>query len=372
MKINSFIVSICLFSFISASVQLEALQKRKNEKSTKTNSQESGEKITCLAGNHFTTTAELLYWQASEGHLSYGNFVKGLAPFAEVVIGRVFQEELNLNFEWNPGFRLGLGYQFAEADDWDLYFNYTYMYSTAQGSKAGDFSARDVIFPSWDTFFLGLYAIDARAKWNVNYNVLDGEIGKNYLIGTRLEARPFLGLRGATIHQHYKAEYDSFFNGKTSTFKAKNKFDGIGIRAGTDLLWHFTKNWSLCGQLSGALLYGRFDVNQKVDGFLPSDEPDPFKEILSGMKSRDFWQPATTVQAAIGFSWEKAFKEKKQHLTLSLMYEINEWFKQNQFFVMQNTIAGNKGGDQVPILKGTSTDGDLGFQGVTLRAQFDF
>jgi hypothetical protein len=370
---NKKIFSVVL---LLSAISVEAVQTRLAQEVNQISSEDiygnkQGKVSSPFPGSHALVGLEFLYWQANEDHLTYGNMVTGISKTNGATA--LDEEELNLRFEWNPGFRVGLGYQFANADDWDLNFIYTYMHNRAHGSKTADLNKAETVFASWDPLFLGIVNIKGQAKWKLNYNVLDAVVGKAYLIGTRLSARPFLGLRGAMIRQHYSANYASFFNGQNSNFKARSRFEGIGIRAGGDLFWHFTKHWGLCGDLSGALLYGQFNVSQSGLGNFPG-KGDSFSIVPSGMKNRHFWKTVATIQAAIGFTWERFYHADKRRFALSLKYEINEWFKQNQFFTMRNYLtAGNGGGgDQVPILAGSATDGDLGFQGATLRAELDF
>ncbi len=41
-----------------------------------------------------------------------------------------------MNYHWNPGFRVGIGGQLKEHDDWDLALNYTFIRNTARRAKS--------------------------------------------------------------------------------------------------------------------------------------------------------------------------------------------------------------------------------------------
>jgi|SRR6185437_447726 len=136
----------------------------------------------------FTTDA--LYWKATEDNLT----------FASKVTENGTQQSLETpHFNWKPGLRLGLGGFFGKYDQWDLYCNWTYLYSKASNSVSVTSSSDFLMTDWWD----GTDFTNASAKWTLDYNTLDMEVGRNYFISKKVCFRPHVGVRGAWIHQKY-------------------------------------------------------------------------------------------------------------------------------------------------------------------------
>lgn len=262
--------------------------------------------------NRFLVDLSFIYWQASEDGLEYGLSEKAqesvvydvrgiIGPTTNTDVGYSLSGSLKdqkMDFKWDPGFKAGIGLVFGERDQWDLLLNWTWLQSTAQGSYKGDQSISKEIMaptlllnpqpsalqytvPSWGPVVLGGPAANATSHWRLHYNTLDLELGRNFFLSKNLTLRPHIGLRGASLHQNIKAQYDSILNGLVgladgvpvptvnfggfspgNQFKGKNDYDAGGLRGGLDANWNFTNCFAVYGKISGALLYGRFKVEE--------------------------------------------------------------------------------------------------------------
>lgn len=295
-----------------------------------------------LYNSGWNIAADFIYWRADEDGLEYGK--SG---------GKLHRPDT----AWSPGFKFGVGYTFGNQDFWDVFLRWTFFQTHQHGHEHGS------LHPWWSPTLLGPKAKHASSKWRLHYNTLDLELGRDYFISKSIALRPHLGLRGALIWQHYDAKYKGVFAEGTflTNIKAKNNFGGVGVRAGAQLFWHFTEDWSVIGSLAGALLYGHFNIDQDLKGVVGGGHSH--KDI-----NQELSRVAPNLEASLGFQWETFFSEDRYRVAVSLAYEFTEWFSQNQMS-RQELIDGN---GQVGVTHFDRNNGDLGLQGATLEVRFDF
>lgn len=328
----------------------------------------------------FNLHVDFLYWKANEDGLEYGTKIK-----ASPLIGQasnIKTKLFDLNFQWDPGFRVGAAYNFNEIDDWTLKLNWTHIHNHAHGSSSAqgiESQVRnvDTIISPWVNllFELRFGASHASAHWKVDYNTLDLDFSKSLHLSKKFFFTPFFGFRGAWINQDYKAKYESVFIlaekapvfSRDVTFKAKNDFRAFGMRTGGEILCNLNKNWFLFSQITGNLMYGKFQVLMKNlndqglgEGGIP---PMP----LDFKATENFWRVRLAFEEAIGLGWEVFFRNNLSRLRIQFSYELSQWLHQNELFYTfyfrgQDTISS------VPI----RNQGDLSFQGIRVGMQYDF
>ena len=181
-----------------------------------------------------------------------------------------------------------------------------------------------------------------------------------------LSFRPFFGVRGAWIDQNMRYSYDlptyvpPFFY-KT---RFKNDYHAFGLLAGMNINWFFNNHWSIYGKAAASGLHGEFDVTTHVR----QTAADPaYSGGLVLINAKDeIHRVRYSLEAALGLQWETYFSKNRHRFSISLGYEFLQWFHQNQlkkFLTNQN-----------PGILGAYTQqhGNLGLQGGTLAARFDF
>lgn len=230
------------------------------------------------------------------------------------------------SFNWDFGFRAGLGYQ-MEHDQWDVQLYYTWFRTEAKGhlgtsegesllsSFFGSFFAVTALFPYTSTDF----------KWNLLLNMFDWELGRNCVFSQALLLRPFLGLKGGWIHQNVYTQWQAL--SFSATENLKNHFYGIGPSAGVDSQWKFLnlKNHclSLLGDFSLALMWGYWSFN---DVYTKSASPQNF---TVGLQNDDGAAPF--FQTFMGIGWDSKLKNDHLHFAIRLGYEMEFWVDQLQF-----------------------------------------
>jgi hypothetical protein len=272
---------------------------------------------------------------------------------------------------WDPGFKVGAGYTWGCQDFWDVFLRWTHLDSDQSGEKKTPLSDTSrALLPVWSPTVLDQQASRAHASWQVRYNTLDLELGRNYFISKTVAIRPYVGIRGASILQHYEAKYRGVITPLApdlrTHMKAENNFRGLGARAGAQLRWHFVSDWSIFGSVAGSLLCGWYDLHQKLKGatLIPPVVLTPF-----GFKD-SFTKVATNLEASLGFEWEYFFSDDDYRVAVSVAYEFSEWFSQNR--MKQFNLVDNGINTQVGVATVGSQNGDLGLQGATLQVRFDF
>jgi hypothetical protein len=328
----------------------------------------------------FNAHADFLYWKADEDGLEYGTKMKATPLIGQSSTTKT--ELLDLDFEWNPGFRAGIGYTFDRFDCWALNLNWTHIHNHAHRSSSAlgmesQVGNVDTIISPWVNllFELRAGASKASAHLHVHYDTLDLIFGRSLSLSKRFTLNPHFGLRAAWINQHYKAEYNSVFILAESappftrevTFKAKNDFNGYGLRAGAEFMCHLSRNWHIFSQLAGNILYGKFKVNMKNLNDQGLGEGSVLPQPLNFKAVEHLWRVRPSFEESIGLGWDTFFRQSRSRLRLRAAYEFTQWPNQNELFYTfyfrgQDTISS------VPI----RSQGNLSFQGLRAGIQFDF
>jgi hypothetical protein len=332
------------------------------------------------ACSKFNAHLDFLFWRADQDGLEYGTKI-----IAGPIIGSSSKTKtklLDLHFDWDPGFRVGIGYLFKHFDYWAVNLDWTHIHnhahgkSSAQGieSQVGDINT--IISPWVNLLFeLRVGASKAHAHWNLGYDTLDLVTGRSFGLSNRIALNPYFGFRAGLIDQRYRAKYESVFILAESAppfkrevvFKGKNVFAGFGLRGGGELLWSLSRHWHLFSQLSGNILYGKFTVHMKNLHDQGLGEGDVPPMPLDFFAKEHFWRVRLNFEEAIGLGWERFFRRDRYHLSIRVAYEMSQWLNQNELFYTfyfrgQDTISS------VPI----RSQGDLSFHGVQAGVRFDF
>lgn len=248
----------------------------------------------------------------------------------------------DVNFGWNWGFRVAVGMD-IDQDEWDTNLSYTWFQAHKHSKAAGDANVYSIANPA-----LG-GVNSASAKWHIDYNGLDWDVGGNYMVRTHLAMRPHVGVKFGWINQ----DVHSSFVGTTTTVNPhlKSKFFGVGPSSGVTSKWNFAEGFNLFGDLSGALMWGNFDIKQSAATTTAGvTTTRSFKNL-----SRNYVAPV--LSTVLGLGWATNFNNDASRFAVNLGYELQYWFRQNQF------ITGNTNARVAE---------DLAFQGGTLEFRFDF
>jgi len=360
-------------------------------------------------------TVDFLYWFAKETGLTYA--LKTESPDSKFSLGAQSgvlnqvapRKYKSMDEEWDPGFRAGLGLN-SDCDGWDLYAHWTYFHTCNKRST----SVKDTTF-EFINFPLGKSLISPwfnpgnsagktlspnsndihfftkiTAKWRINYNVLDLEIGRKYWLSQYMSMRPFMGIRGACTRIHFSTNPSSesvvdiktvLLSNETSyKIRFKNRFWGVGLLGGFQPDWHFGCGFSLFGNVDIALLWGDFDIKRK-------ENTSSFSTVLTepifaltagdlGTSKNAFSAMQAILDLGVGLRWESNFCQDRYHLGIDLGWEHHIWFNHNHRFQLRGSFESDA--DVAPDRQGLSfqhfdeTYGNLVLGGPTARLRFDF
>lgn len=291
----------------------------------------------------FFTELSLLYWKPHPNHL----------PIAV----KTSQENLlnasvkNLEFEWDVGFKAGLGYRIPH-DQWEIFLNFTSLQTHADRELKTNPAQK--LFPSWsiqEAVFCG-----AKAHWRLHLGILDFLLRKKYSPIERIIFSPQVGISTAWIRQKYNLSYFGCqVTSNDSLIRMKNKFWGMGLYCGLLTKWQFVKRLSLFAQTDWRLLCGEFYLHQDEDLFLS-------KEKILGVRNI-FLLASSILEAELGLMWEHFFSRRLKKIQICCSWNELILFSQNQ---LMSFVESNTKGNFV------SNQGDLGLHGLEISFRCDF
>ncbi|MCP5505490.1 MAG: MOMP family protein [Chlamydiales bacterium] len=258
----------------------------------------------------------------------------------------------DINFGWNWGIRVGGGKNLA-FDQWDLFGHFTYYKNHVSGSaRAGQES---ILVPLRGSVITNAGVKSAKSNYALDFYNIDLELGRHYYVSEKLSFRPFIGVKNAWIDQHQVVRYTGgTLEGNSAHVNDDCEYWGIGARTGVNSKWHLRDGWYLKGMLSGAVLYGFFDIEHR-EKVTPSQN-DRIK--LDDNKHRF----APMIQWQFGLGWGSYFNQKENYLQLGVAYEGTYWWRQNQMLKVYEYTA----------LRYDNYSEDLSMHGLTFTGRLYF
>jgi hypothetical protein len=265
--------------------------------------------------------------------------------------GMEFATSKKIDFDYDSGFRVGLGAHLPY-DGWDSYVNYTYFAPEESEGAHGSFYP---LFLYQGAGSSGPVVAEARGHWDIRFQTVDVEFGRVYHLSKTLIFRPFIGLKGAWIDQGAHFHYEGGYIPEGQTFRThfENEFKGAGPLVGIESNWEVGEGFCLFGNLATALVAGQFHNEQQQHQMGGSEvvHLDTVFNLVS-----------PTLQLAAGIGWDRNFHRDMCHVGISLGFESQYWWNQNQTEKFTD--------DRLPTY--TRQSGDLALYGLTLRGRFDF
>jgi hypothetical protein len=344
------------------------------------------------------------YDKSSRGIFVYGEWLRW-TPFLEDSMNWVDKKEMHgayqkdkiqsLKFDWNNGFRVGLGYRFARdmGDNWirpwQLEAYYTHFHSHVKKGLQGEPSVATtqgvILYPVLPVispngigagYDLGIPPSHADSEAHLDYHTFDAVIAWPIWIRDNVILRLMAGGMFAKITDHwntvYKTQTENINFLKTHT-DFHWGFIGGGLELGADI--HVALPQGLGFFLDGdcGLLIGTVHKGEKY-------KIEPITNTIlkqNWVRSNREFEPMLRFEA--GFDYKHWFSESWM-LHLALSYEVQVWFNLNQFGKTNDRSdpnplnAPNGSAVKIPVI-GNFFDNDpsnLGFHGVNARVGLDF
>lgn len=302
-------------------------------------------------------TASFTYWQPVQDNMELG-IVSDNTVVTDVINGNV----VNMDFDYKPGFKVGLGMNF-DHDCWDTFVEYTWFrgsHSNTTTLNAAE-APNTTLFPMWSApSSLSFYS--GSQKWKLHMDLLDWQLGREYYVGTKLTYRPFFAARAAWIRQNLDVDYlndgavtpvNDFVN-KTSNSWA------IGPRAGLYTNWMIGDGFRLYGNGAGDILFTQYTkLNSKETVATNAGVVSSFYSV----KQRKLNTIRTHLDLELGLGWGSYFDCNNWHVDFTAGYGFQVFFDQNMFRHFTDDVA-----DAVS----NTPNGNLYMHGLTATARLDF
>lgn len=317
-------------------------------------------------GWNLFTQADWLYWKTNETGLGYALNQEHFDITNPDVMG--FGEVANPKFDWQSGFRVGMGYNIPH-DDWSVTLLWTWCEGKGEDSQDSTHKDLPTILPVFihpNIYNTESIAACRAAQYDalIHLNILDLDLGKQFKVSKGFSLNPHFGLRSAWVHQVHNASYDDLFDKagahvlQNYLTHMTNNFWGLGLRGG--LASEFGLKWgiSLVGDLSVSLLYGVFETSYSERFSTPS-------KLIGTTLAEDnsFHSGKAVTDINLGLRWNRSFAKDRIRLLLQAGWEHHMFFSQNQ---IMHFVDGQSWGNFV------QNQGDLYFQGWTASLRFFF
>lgn len=302
-------------------------------------------------------TFDFIYWTAREEHVEFATTTGHVT--ANASSQTTSGHGAHPDWKFKPGFKIGAGLNF-DHDGWDLLAQYTW-YRNRDNKKTIRPGANTILQDSIivvNGSFQNSNISSAQGKWSLNhFDVIDLELGRNFYISRYLMLRPFAGIKGSWQKQQFNATFNGIGTAPsgnmaplTSTSYNELKYWGLGLRGGLDTSWHFTRTFSLFGNLAISTMWDFFKVS-RIDN---SQIAGTNTSLVNVKNDNHFILPV--IESEVGLRYEEWFCDDRYHFSIEAGWEHQWWNGMNQFY---------------QIIVGTRL-GDLMVQGLTIHARFDF
>lgn len=309
----------------------------------------------------FFADATFIYWQAVQDNMELG-LANSTAAVGAGSLGVVNANVINMNFDFKPGFKVGLGGNFAH-DNWDMYLEYTWYHTHNTQSSNGP-AAPGQIAPMWGVPSLNgptaLYNT-ASESWRLKMDIIDLDLGRWYYVGTNLIFRPSFGARADWIRQRVTVdETRTAVTGgpaaDTVSIFGKSSSWAIGPKVGLDTNWNIGSSFRIYGNGEADLTFTKYTRlrysethTNSVNTFL--------------VKQSRVYAVRPHLDLELGMGWGMYLDCNNWYMDFSAGYEFQVFFDQNMFrHYTSGTMLGNS---NLP-------NGNLYTQGLNVKFRLDF
>jgi len=288
----------------------------------------------------FFASASFLYWQPSQDTFRLGSE------------GTSFTKQVPFDFEYAPGFKVGIGMNLNH-DDWALGLEWTRLHTDQTTHKHAD-----TLQPYWITGPGNGTANSIKHHWDFDFDLVDLALSRSFYVGKKLTFMPYLGARLALIEQTLNAKFNidrgallipQFMH---TSSKTESHAWELGPRLGIDTNWLLGKGFRMLGNIAASILFAHFDVHHKEKGSVAT--ADETSSSASNKNNENTFRP--NLDMSIGFGWGSSLNHHKEHIDLSASYDFLCFWDNNMLF---DVVAAND-------------FGNLYLQGLTLKAKLDF
>jgi hypothetical protein len=284
----------------------------------------------CLERNGPFVIASFLYWgnQMSEGVVTSEYTAVGTNGIAYNL------KDYSIPAHYNPGFKVGVGATLKEGM-WSPMVLWTYMHSNP--NKTWDSTTHslitDLTSPVLNNYQFTLDgetligANNVQASWTLNFNSIDVEMGRTFIVGEDFIVRPFGCVKLGSVLNKLDVTYSNLLNLNSAatwpnqTVVKKNQAWLVGPRVGVNNYFRFVKDFGIIASVATSLL--AVIDNPKVYTHVTGPAGLAGASLgNSETKSETNIQPEFDL--FIGLDWGHCFK-KATFFSIAVGYEM-QWY----------------------------------------------
>lgn len=292
----------------------------------------------------FDIWAAFTYWHISQ---------EGMEAARRLPTVNVNGGLLTPDFDWEPGFKVGIGFN-TDYDDWTAALEYTWVRSktssTSFANADNPYFSNNWSIPARPDSLVINDATSVSTSWRLHLDRLDLTFARPYYQGKRLTVTPFGGLRGQWIRQRYSVdlaggEFDADVTARSHSW-------AVGPVVGANTHWLMGCGFRLEGVANGSILYTRYKHVRQSETFGGTTGSSNGHNV-------GFLRPSS--ELGVGLGWGSYLGCKNYYLDFSARYDFNVLWDQNVMVSFVNAMNGVPG-----------TSGNLYMHGLTLTALFAF
>ena len=303
-------------------------------------------------------TGSFTYWYADQDgmELAYPAIFSGNTP-----LGSDQGEYLVQEFNYHPGFKVGLGMNFNN-DHWLGFIEYTWVRQIMNvGATVASDPREGTPFWSLSSWLVSngtpLRAEQISSSWKLNIDLLDATLSRPFYQGQKLTILPFGGIRAAWIRQYllvdtaaydYSADPVVLAPSHTQSHNRSHCWS-MGPRVGLQGHWLLDWGFRLESDIAGSVLYSCYTT------VAINNEPFPGASA-NGVQLKNVNTIRPMADMSMGLGWGSYFDRQNYHLDLLATYDFNMMWGQNMMRSLADA-ANQAVGHTAP---------DLHLQGLTL------
>lgn len=282
-----------------------------------------------ISRGYFFVRGDVLYWtpRISGLELNFGTSSIAQEDVDGIEVFTTKEVDLDPHFNWNAGFRLGVGYENTFWSKWEIEALWTHFQSHGRKHHCEN---DNLDFTNTGKIKIKLDQIDVLFACPSNREDL-----------CMLSLKPFLGIRAAKIHEDLHAMLLTHISLSSSSkpletrkFDDKQNYRGVGPLLGLHGDWETDCGFGFYGTAAVSVLYGDYRMH--------FDDEDVFsscisKQILSKTR-RHVHVFDCNIDLALGLSWLTCFR-KNYNLQAKLGVEHHQFFNQNRLCVGRGDIT---------------------------------
>lgn len=284
---------------------------------------------------YFTT--DFIYWCLDLENVRVG---KEITPASSGALGLFTGESqtVYLGSSYKPGFQVGMGFDMAGMDHWNMYSEYTWYQNKHTTSSSGEIS-------------LGVFGADvivaekASLTADYRYNNLNISLQRPFYLGRKLTMNFGWGLRALWIWQKLSfnaSDLDALPVGSFSELSmngplqiaSTQKSWALGPRFGLQTNWLFGAGFRAIADAAVSILYTRYT---QLDGEVEGAATYGIIADLRSNTKGNIGALRAVNETLLGLGWESYLGSSRgYHLDVLLGYEFNIYWNQNMSEVISH------------------------------------